>query len=223
MRDFEAELRAVVRSRYHDLHPFNQRMHTGLLSRRELRGWILNRFHYQRHLPIKDALILAKLDHPDLRRLWIRRIVDQDGASDGEGGLERWLRLGEAAGCGREEMWSGRAVLPGVRLAVDGYVNLCRHGSALEAVAASLTELLAPDLMRTRIAAFEKHYPWIGSDGLRYFQVRVDQGREDGEQALPLVLSWARGPTERQAAIRALEYKCEVLWTLLNAVERAYR
>ncbi|MGV9771769.1 pyrroloquinoline-quinone synthase PqqC [Streptosporangium sp. NPDC003464] len=222
MKDFEAELRAVAKRRYHDQHPFNQRMHAGLLSKQELRGWILNRFHYQRHLPIKDALILAKLDHLGLRRLWIRRIIDQDGTVGEEGGLERWLRLGEAAGCTREEMWSGQAVVPGVRLAVDGYVNLCRHGSALEAVAASLTELLAPDLMKTRIAAFEEHYPWIDPDGLRYFRVRVDQGRKDSEQALPLVLSWARSPADQQAAIRALEYKCEVLWTLLNAIERAY-
>ncbi|MEU1722804.1 hypothetical protein [Nonomuraea sp. NPDC005692] len=58
---------------------------------------------------------------------------------------------------------------------------------------------------------------------MRYFQVRIDQGRKDSERALPLVLSWARSPADRQAAIRALEYKCEVLWTLLNAVERAYR
>ncbi|SDK94982.1 pyrroloquinoline-quinone synthase PqqC [Nonomuraea jiangxiensis] len=223
MIDFEAELRAVPERRYHHLHPFNRRMHAGTLSPQELRGWILNRFHYQRAIPIKDALIVAKLPDPRLRRMWIRRIIDHDGAASGEGGLERWLRLGEAAGLTRDEMWSGDAVLPGVRLAVDGYVNLCRHGTPLEAVAASLTELFAPDLMRERIAAFERHYPWIDQDGLRYFRVRVNQGRRDGAEALPLVLAWARTREQRQSALAALAYKCEVLWTLLDAVERAYR
>ncbi|MFG1706543.1 pyrroloquinoline-quinone synthase PqqC [Nonomuraea sp. M3C6] len=223
MIDFEAELRAVPERRYHYLHPFNQRMHAGTLSEDELRGWILNRFHYQRAIPIKDALIVAKLAEPRLRRMWIRRIVDHDGAAEGEGGLERWLRLGEAAGLTREQLWSGDGVLPGVRLAVDGYVNLCRHGTPLEAVAASLTELFAPDLMRKRIAAFETHYPWIDRDGLRYFEVRVEQGRRDGDEALPLVLAWARTREQQQAAIAALAYKCEVLWTLLDAVDRAYR
>jgi pyrroloquinoline-quinone synthase len=220
---FEAELRAVSEKRYHHLHPFNQRMHAGELTPDELRGWILNRFHYQRHIPIKDAFILAKLPTPELRRTWLRRIQDHDGAAPGEGGIERWLRLGEAAGLERSLLLSGEGVLPGVRLAVDGYVNLCRNGSALEAVAASLTELFAPDLMRTRIAAFERHYPWIDPDGLRYFRIRVSQGRQDSGEALALVLDWAQTRTDQDKAIAALGYKCDVLWALLDAVDGAYR
>ncbi|MFE4358647.1 pyrroloquinoline-quinone synthase PqqC [Kitasatospora sp. NPDC056800] len=218
---FESELRAVPERRYHHRHPFNLRMHQGLLLPEELRTWILNRFHYQRHIPVKDALILAKLDDPALRRLWIRRITDHDGGDGDEGGIERWLRLGEAAGLDRADLLSGRGVLPGVRLAVDGYVNLCRHGTPLEAVAASLTELFAPDLMATRIAAFERHYTWIEPVGLAYFRTRVGQGRRDSDEALSLVLSWARTRAEQEAAIAALSYKCELLWTLLDAVERA--
>ncbi|MER6949771.1 pyrroloquinoline-quinone synthase PqqC [Nonomuraea sp. NPDC000554] len=222
MNAFEAELRAVPEKRYHHLHPFNQRMHAGGLSRDELRGWILNRFHYQRHIPIKDAYVLAKLETPELRRMWLRRIQDHDGVRPGEGGIERWLRLGEAAGLDRGLLLSGEGVLPGVRLAVDGYVNLCRNGSTLEAVAASLTELFAPDLMRTRIAAFERHYPWIDQDGLRYFQIRVTQGRQDSGEALELVLDWARSRADQDRAIAALAFKCDVLWALLDAVDGAY-
>ncbi|MBE1588402.1 pyrroloquinoline-quinone synthase PqqC [Nonomuraea angiospora] len=223
MNGFEAELRAVAEKRYHHLHPFNQRMHAGELTRDELRGWILNRFHYQRHIPVKDAFVLAKLGTPELRRMWLRRIQDHDGAAPGEGGIERWLRLGEAAGLERSLLLSGEGVLPGVRLAVDGYVNLCRNGSALEAVAASLTELFAPDLMRTRIAAFERHYQWIDPDGLRYFQVRVSQGRQDSGEALALVLDWARTRADQDKAVAALAYKCDLLWSLLDAVNGAYR
>ncbi|MFC4008537.1 pyrroloquinoline-quinone synthase PqqC [Nonomuraea purpurea] len=223
MNAFEAELRAVPEKRYHHLHPFNQRMHAGELSRDELKGWILNRFHYQRHIPIKDAFILGKLTTPELRRMWLRRIQDHDGVKPGEGGIERWLRLGEAAGLDRDLLLSGEDVLPGVRLAVDGYVNLCRNGTVLEAVAASLTELFAPDLMRTRIAAFERHYPWIDQEGLRYFQIRVSQGRQDGGEALGLVLDWAQSRSDQEKAVAALRYKCDVLWALLGAVDGAYR
>ena len=221
MNAFEAELRAVPG--YHHLHPFNLRMHAGELSREELRGWILNRFHYQRHIPVKDAYVMAKLETPELRRAWLRRIQDHDGVRPGEGGIERWLRLGEATGLSRDLLLSGEEVLPGVRMAVDGYVNLCRNGTVLEAVAASLTELFAPDLMQTRIAAFEKHYPWISSDGLRYFRIRVDQGRQDSAEALALVLSWARDRSSQTAAVAALRFKCDVLWALLDAVSGAYR
>ncbi|MFE7269205.1 pyrroloquinoline-quinone synthase PqqC [Streptomyces sp. NPDC057623] len=221
--EFEARLRAVGEERYHHRHPFNIRMHGGDLSPAELRRWIVNRFHYQRHIPVKDALITAKLDSPELRRMWLRRIQDHDGPEEGEGGIERWLRLGEAAGLDRETLTRADSVLPGVRLAVDGYVNFCRLRPPLEAVAASLTELSAPDLMRTRIDAFERHYPWIDPEGLAYFRARVSQGRRDSREALDLVHVWARDRDDQERAVAALRFKCEVLWSLLDAVDRAGR
>ncbi|WP_405877734.1 MULTISPECIES: pyrroloquinoline-quinone synthase PqqC [unclassified Streptomyces] len=219
--EFETRLRAVGEERYHDSHPFNLRMHSGDLSQDELRRWIVNRFHYQRHIPVKDALITAKLDTSALRRMWLRRIQDHDGQQDGEGGIERWLRLGKAAGLDREAMQRADTVLPGVRLAVDGYVNFCRLRPTLEAVAASLTELSAPDLMRTRIDAFERHYTWIEADGLAYFRTRVSQGRRDSREALDLVLNWARTRDDQERAVAALRFKCDVLWSLLDAVDQA--
>ncbi|MGP3953538.1 pyrroloquinoline-quinone synthase PqqC [Streptomyces sp. 7N604] len=216
---FEDRLRAVARERYHDRHPFNVRMHQGDLTPDELRRWILNRFHYQRHIPVKDALITAKFGTPELRRMWLRRIEDHDGRAAGEGGIERWLRLGEAAGIDRARLLSGEGVLPGVRLAVDGYVNFCRLHSPLEAVAASLTELSAPDIMRARIGAFERHYGWIAPEGLAYFRNRETQGRQDSGEALELVLDWARTEDDQERAVAALTFKCEVLWSLLDAVD----
>ncbi|SDD83053.1 pyrroloquinoline-quinone synthase PqqC [Streptomyces prasinopilosus] len=219
--DLEGRLRDVARDHYHDRHPFNIRMHNGDLRPGELRRWITNRFHYQRHIPVKDALILAQLDSPPLRRMWMRRIEDHDGRQEGQGGIERWLRLGEAAGLDRGTLLDGQGVLPGVRLAVEGYVNFCRLRTPLEGVAASLTELAAPDIMRTRIDAFERHYRWIEPDGLAYFRSRVRQGRRDSSEALGLVLEWARTPAEQERAVAALVFKCDVLWALLDAVSTA--
>ncbi|PBC94872.1 coenzyme PQQ biosynthesis protein C [Streptomyces sp. Ag82_O1-15] len=219
--EFTERLRAVAEDRYHDRHPFNVRMHQGELTPAELRRWIINRFHYQRHIPVKDALILAKFDDPALRRVWVRRIQDHDGTAVGQGGIERWLRLGEAAGLERPALWDTARVLPGVRLAVEGYVNFCRLRPALDAVAASLTELSAPGLMRTRIAAFERYYPWIEAEGLAYFRTRIGQGSRDSEEALALVQGWARTREQQERAVAALTFKCEVLWALLDAVDRA--
>ncbi|WP_406502179.1 pyrroloquinoline-quinone synthase PqqC [Streptomyces sp. NBC_00500] len=221
--EFTERLRAVAEERYHDRHPFNIRMHQGELTPDELRRWIANRFHYQRHIPVKDALILAKLEEPALRRAWLRRIQDHDGTADGEGGIERWLRLGEAAGLDRPALWDASRVLPGVRFAVEGYVTFCRLRPALDAVAASLTELSAPGLMRRRIAAFERHYPWIDADGLAYFRARIGQGGRDSEEALALVQSWARTRRQQERAVAALAFKCEVLWALLDAVDQGDR
>ncbi|MFF0434309.1 pyrroloquinoline-quinone synthase PqqC [Streptomyces sp. NPDC004327] len=219
--EFEERLRDVVERRYHDRHPFNIRMHEGALSPDEVRRWITNRFHYQRHIPVKDALITAKLDTSELRRVWIRRLEEQDGRGADEGGIERWLRLGEAAGLDRSALLAGRHVLPGVRFAVDAYVTFCRDRPALDAVAATLTELSAPDLLLRRTAAFERHYPWVDAGGLGYFRDRVHQGRRAGDEALSLVLDRARDRAGQERAVAALVFKCEVLWSLLDAVDHA--
>ncbi|HXW82567.1 MAG TPA: hypothetical protein VEJ84_23925, partial [Acidimicrobiales bacterium] len=134
---FVSALRAQSR-RYHDQHPFHQKMNAGTLSRRQIRGWVANRFYYQENIPRKDAAILANCPDREVRRRWIRRIVDHDGAAEGQGGIEAWLRLGEAAGLTREEVQDERHVVPGVRFAVDAYVTFARTRPWVEAVASSL-------------------------------------------------------------------------------------
>jgi pyrroloquinoline-quinone synthase len=216
-----AALRAQSQ-RYHDRHPFHRKMNEGGLSRRQVQGWVANRFYYQENLPLKDAAILANCPHREVRRRWIRRILDHDGTVDGEGGIEAWLRLGEAVGLTRDEVQDGRHVVPGVRFAVDAYVNFSRTRPWVEAVASSLTELFAPDLMAERLAAFERHYPWIDPQGLAYFRARLTQAPRDSEHALQVVLEHCRTPDEQAAAVAALSFKCDVLWSMLDAIDRTY-
>ncbi len=220
--EFIARLRAVLETKYHHQHPFHVRMHRGELRQDQLRGWILNRFYYQKCLPVKDALVLAKLPTSEDRRRWLQRITDHDGRQGDEGGIEAWLRLGVAAGLSREEMLEDRRVLPGVRLAVDGYVNFCRLKSWRQAVASSLTELFAPDLVGKRIQVFLTHYSWVKPEGLEYFRRRLSEAPRDSEHALELVVRSARTREDQQEAVEAVSFKCDVLWSMLDAVEKAY-
>jgi pyrroloquinoline-quinone synthase len=208
--------------RYHDRHPFHRKMNEGGLSRRQIQGWVANRFYYQENLPLKDAAILANCPDREVRRRWIRRILDHDGTVEGEGGIEAWLRLAEAVGLTREEVQDERHVVPGVRFAVDAYVNFARTRPWVEAVASSLTELFAPDLMAERLAAFERHYPWIDPQGLAYFRARLTQAPRDSEHALQVVTGHCRTPDEQAAAVAALSFKCDVLWGMLDAIDQAY-
>jgi pyrroloquinoline-quinone synthase len=216
---FVAELREQG-GRYHDLHPFHVRMNVGLLSREELQRWVANRFYYQRSIPLKDAAILSNCPEPDVRRAWGQRIVDHDGTEPGGGGIESWLRLGEALGVDREELLSERRLLPGVRFAVDAYVSFCRTRPWVEAVASSLTELFGPSAIRVRIEALERHYPWIDPAGLEYFRRRLQQAPRDAQYALDLVVERCRERDEQERAVAALEFKCDVLWAQLEAIDR---
>jgi pyrroloquinoline-quinone synthase len=182
---------------------------------------VLNRYYYQTRIPIKDAVILAKAEDPAFRRLWIHRIQDHDGReSDGpdSGGLALWLRLAQAVGLDRDEVASCRTVLPGVKFACDAYVALVRESPLVVAVASSLTEMFAPDIMSKRIAAWQEHYPWVGAEALGYFKVRVTRARMDGEEGLAYVVANANTRALQDACVAALVRKTEILWHLLDCV-----
>ena len=244
---FVEQLRAIGGRGYHDKHPFHLAMNEGRLPRQAVRGWIANRFYYQRNIPIKDAAILSNCPVREVRQAWIHRILDHDGISSGgtelpvlggpsgtpptlatahpvanEGGIEAWLRLGEACGLSRDELLDNRHLLSGVRFAVDAYVNFARYQSWPIAIASSLTELFAPDLMTSRLAAFEKFYGWIDPHGLDYFRRRVTQARRDSDEALTITLEYCNTPDLQQEAVHALEFKCDVLWSMLDAIHHAY-
>jgi len=219
--EFVERLRREGEARYHDRHRYHVLMHEGKLTRGQLQQWVLNRYYYQTRIPIKDAIVVSKSEDPAFRRMWIRRIHDHDGTDGDEGGLVRWQRLGDAVGLDRAELIACTAILPGVRFACDAYVHFVRDASLVEAVASSLTEFFAPDLMVKRIAAWEKHYPWVERAGLDYFRNRVTQGRRDSEQAIAFVLAHARTFELQERCVAALVRKTEILWHLLDSVQAA--
>jgi len=219
---FTTRLREVGTRRYHHKHPFHLLMNAGNLSAAAINGWVANRFYYQENIPVKDAAIISNCPFREVRRLWLHRITDHDGAREGEGGIEAWLRLAEACGMSREEVLDERHVLPGVRFAVDAYVNFARTKLWPVAVASSLTELFAPDLMANRLAAFEKHYGWVQPWGFDYFRRRVTQARVDSEEGLQLTLTYCRTRALQVEAVAALGFKCDVLWSMLDAIQAGY-
>jgi len=218
----EARLRRTLDERYHHRHPFNLRMHEGRLTPDELRTWVRNRYYYQTRIPIKDGLILAKSSDPAFRRGWVRRIHDHDGTQETAGGLELWLRLAEAVGLDRAEVAGLARVLPGVRDACDDYVRFVESHDLLTSVASSLTELAAGEIMKVRLAAFERHYRWVEPGGLAYFLGRTRQAPADAAEGMAFVVANARTPEDEERCVAALERKCEILWRLLDAIEAAH-
>jgi pyrroloquinoline-quinone synthase len=225
-----SELAEALRSfstSYYANHPFHQLMHEGRLTPRQLQGWVANRLAYQRAIPRKDAAIISNCPEPEVRREWLQRIIDHDGTGPTDpkgtpGGIEMWIRLGEAVGVPREEMEDERHVLPGVRFAAEAYVTFCKNKPWIEAVASSLTELFAPELMRKRIAAFPEHYPWIRAEALDYFRSRLVQAPRDSQQGLRLVQRHCTTVESQRRAFEALAFKLEMLWVMIDTIHNAY-
>lgn len=219
---FEAALRVIGAERYHDKHRFHRRLHGGGCTRSEVEAWALNRYFYQSMIPIKDATVLTRMTDPAMRRDWRKRIEDHDGVADGDGGVERWLRLTDSLGLSREAVTSTRFVLPATRFAVQAYVEFCRTRPLLEAVASSLTELFSPTVINERVSGMLRNYDFVSRDTLAYFTARPDQAARDSGFALDYVKREARTPAEQHAVMDALRFKCDVLWVQLDGLWTAY-
>jgi coenzyme PQQ biosynthesis protein C len=218
----EAALRAIGEARYHNRHPFHALLHGGKLNRGQVRAWALNRYFYQAIIPMKDAAILSRATDREFRRAWRQRIVDHDGDVATDGGIERWLRLTDVLGFDRDYVISGAGLLPATRFAVEAYLHFVRERSLLEAVASSLTELFAPAIISERVSGMLANYDFIDRRALGYFDKRLHQAPRDADFAIEYVKREARLPHQQQAVLRALEFKCDVLWAQLDALYHAY-
>ena len=218
----EARLMAVGAERYHNRHPFHALMNDGRLSRGQLQAWALNRYYYQAIIPVKDAVILSRMGEPSLRRAWRQRIIDHDGDSDRDGGIERWNVLAEGLGLDRAYVASLHGILPATRFAVEAYVHFVRDKSLLEAIASSLTEMFSPSTITVRVAGMLRNYDYITPEILSYFDKRLAQAPRDANFALDYVKRHAVTPEQQQAAIAALTFKCDMLWAMLDALHFAY-
>jgi coenzyme PQQ biosynthesis protein C len=220
--EFEAALRAIGARRYHSLHPFHHMLHTGKLNRLQVQAWALNRYIYQSRIPIKDAIIVSRLPTPELRATWRTRIEDHDGTDGSDGGIARWLRLTDGLGLSREDVTTERLALPATIFAADAYVHFTRDRSLLEAVASSLTEMFAPKIIAERVDGMLAGYDFISKETLSYFGARLTQAPRDADFALRYCTAHAKTRAEQELCLKALEFKCNVLWAMLDALYYAY-
>jgi coenzyme PQQ biosynthesis protein C len=220
--ELEARLRDIGARRYHNLHPFHRLLHAGQCSKSQVQAWALNRYYYQAMIPLKDAGLMARCEDSALRREWRSRLVDHDGTTEGEGGIARWLKLTSGLGLDPDYVTSTRGILPGTRFAVDAYVRFVRERSLLEAIASSLTELFSPHIIGERVAGMLKGYDFVTRETLAYFEKRPPQAERDSGFALAYVKVHALTPDAQQAVLVALEFKCDVLWAMLDALHHAY-
>ena len=220
--DLEAALRSIGDARYHNRHPFHLKMNAGGLNRDQLKAWALNRYYYQSMIPVKDAVILSRMENADMRRIWRQRIIDHDGDSDDKGGIARWVALTDGLGLERGYVTSGSGILPATRFAVDAYVNFVRVRPMLEAIASSLTEMFSPATIGERVHGMLKNYDFLSPGILAYFDKRLTQAPRDADYALDYVKNEANTPEKQQAAMAALSFKCDVLWAQLDALNHAY-
>lgn len=216
--EFENQLREKGRG-YHIYHPFHVLMYEGKLTKEQLQSWVANRFYYQIGIPQKDAAILSNCPDKEIRKEWIVRIIDHDGDGQAEGGIEAWIQLGKAVGLTRDDVTSLKMVSPGVRFAVDAYINFAKQRTWQESICSSLTELFAPHIHQQRISSWPEMYPWIDESGLSYFKKRLTEARRDVEHGLTVTLEhFSQSREMQEKALNILQFKLDVLWVIADSI-----
>ena len=152
--------------RYHVHHPFDKLLQSGHASRDMLRLWAANRYYYQDTIPRKDAAIIANCPVSHMRAMWCEHIKTHDV----DGALSEWLLLTDALDLDREEVKTGKFLLPGTRFACDAYLQFCRDATWQEGMCASMTHLFAGDIHRKRIANWPERYPWLLPSAFVYYK-----------------------------------------------------
>ena len=220
--EFEAAIRAVGAERYHDKHPFHKMLHGGKLNKGQVQAWALNRYCYQEAVPRKDAAFMSRAHDRELRREWIHRIHDHDGLGEEAGGIERWLVLTDGLGFPATTSISRRGALPGTKFAVEAYVRFVVEQPLVVAVASSLTELFAPSIHRERIAGMLENYDFIDDKVMAYFKRRLVRRRATPNSRSNTSRRMRELGPSRTRAWPPCEFKCDVLWAQLDALNHAY-
>jgi pyrroloquinoline-quinone synthase len=117
---------------------------------------------------------------------------------------------------------STEGILAGTRFAVEAYVNFVRDKPILEGIASSLTEMFSPGIIADRVQGMLANYDFITRDTLAYFTPRLTQAPQDVDFALRYVKAEAKTRADQEKVFAALRFKCDVLWTQLDALYLAY-
>ena len=131
--------------------------------------------------------------------------------------------LTNGLGLDRDYVISMKGALPATKFAVESYVTFVREQPITVAIASSLTELFAPKIHKERIAGMLESYPdFIDDKVMAYFKRRLTQAPRDADFALGYVLKNAKTRDEQEACVDAVRFKCNVLWSQLDALQHAY-
>ena len=216
------EVFAILTEEYHHRHPFQHLLQNGQLTHTQLQAWALNRYYYQSQIPIKDAILISRLPDNYLRTIWRQRLVDQDGDDQHLGGLARWLQLTTALGLESHFVKSNTGILPATRFAVDAYVNFISSSSVLAAIASTLTEMSAHQLIQVRMEGMLKHYDFIDENTLSYFSERLKSNDGKSTVALNYIMQHMHTLQHVEEVLGAVRFKCQMLWAQLDALYLAY-
>ncbi len=211
-----ADLQDTLRRRHSKPHPIRQLLLSGHLSKAQLQGWAKNQFHEFRNIHRFFGIRYQKCPIPELRRLLLENMVEEEG-EDLFGGKypshrDLWVQFAEGLGIPREDILNYEP-LPGIRAALEMYVSLVQQSHWAVAIGTGLVfEGGGPKRMREERAALEKYYSWIPSSCLDFFRAHEYHDQGHGDMVTEVIKQHCMEIRLQTEMREAVKQRADIMW-----------
>ncbi len=221
-----ADLQETLRLRHSKPHPIRQLLLGGRLSKAQLQGWAKNQFHEFRNIHRFFGIRYQKCPIPELRRLLLENMVEEEG-EDLFGGKypshrDLWVQFAEGLGIGREDILNYQP-LPGIRAALEMYVSLVQQSHWAVAIGTGLVfEGGGPKRMREEREALEKHYSWIPSRSLDFFRAHEYHDQGHGDMVTEVIKQHCMEIRLQNEMREAVKQRADIMWLQNDCIYNAF-
>jgi pyrroloquinoline-quinone synthase len=216
--NFLARLDAAV-AQYAVLdHPFYQAWNAGTLTNAQLQEYAKQYYHFERNFPRYVSNVHANTNDIAIRQQLLLNLQEEE---QGEANHpELWLRFSEALGCDRNDV-SHAAPYKETAAMEETFVELTRHGSTLQGVAALYGyESQIPEVSRTKIDGLRKYYGVTTNDGLAFFRVHEEADQLHRQSERDILASLVTSVDDENRAIAAATASAKAYYHMLTGVVR---
>ncbi len=205
-------------------HPWDTLFREGQCSKQQLQGWGKERYYFTRQVPIKEYSILYNCPHPEVRRMWLPKALEEEGedliGKPGKAHPEYWLDVCEGLGLNREYVKTSEPLF-GVKFAVDSFATAAFKTSWLLGVAVSEGDDTAKAMARD-LAVFRKHYTWVPDEALEFYKLHADIDVEHGLIRKEILKKYGTTKELQEDCINAQLMKNNMRRVIADAIYMAY-
>ena len=199
-------------------HPFYQDWQAGKLSREALQLYAAQYYKHVEAFP-KHLRVLAARTEGTLRELIQENLAEEENPARPHPKL--WRDFAAAVGVSEDDVTSSPS-LPGTKVVVQKFREICGDRPATEAVAALYAyESQVPEIATTKIEGLKKFYGVTSPEGLAYFEVHEEADKAHRAAWRGWLEEHASGDEEK--ILKTTNEGLDALWGALDAVHNKKR
>ena len=197
-------------------HPFYQDWQAGKLTRESLQLYARQYYKHVEAFPQHLRVLAARADE-SLKPVVLENLEEEENPARPHPKL--WRDFARALGVSGEEVTASDS-LPGTKLVVEKFREICGERSVAEAVAALYAyESQVPEIATTKIDGLKKFYGITETAGLAYFEVHEEADKEHRAAWRGWLETNANG--NEAEILNSANEALDALWGALSAVHNS--